>query len=305
MSRYIYKPLVTYFPGETPEETEANKYDFIQAYKKSLTSGELLVDLYNYDVYVANNGLEYPVPSTPELKKEIINWIESDEGPLASYSKYDLLNDSGKDPTESSIARKKAKADLMFKEVEKYNTACNEKIKNDENTLLRIEREVDIWYNNLADFTKKKVFSSNSDGTESVKVIYMIITKYYELYKRLRNILNYLITLKANETKINDELAAYTDSLKEIFVTLVNNQKAIESKLDKDEINIFDGKDTPDLTFDFRFNAPTQSIDNPLHTKLTEIKRVSEDSIQDETYETTATLESQTVINIHTGKKVT
>ena len=148
MGRYVYKPLVTYFEGD-PEE---KKFEFIRAYKDSLTSGELLVDLYNYDIYVANNGMEYPVPSTPELKKEIIDWIESDEGPLGSYQVNDLINSQVDKDSPSNIENKKERINNLLNQIELYKKECTKQVDDNENMIKRIDRETDIWYNDLSKY---------------------------------------------------------------------------------------------------------------------------------------------------------
>jgi len=298
MSRYIFKPLVTYFPGKTPEETEANKWDFIQAYKDSLTSGELLVDLYNYEIYVANNGLEYPVPSTPELRSEIIKWIESDEGPLASFSKNDLLNTKSDDASEANIARKKEKIKSMLTEVEKYNKACKEKIDEDENTLLRTEREIDNWYESLSRYTRKSVFSSNASGAEICKSTYWVMAKYIDLYKRLRNIINFINVI--DETPI--DTSKYNDELKEIFHELVNNQIAIDDKLDKSMLYDNDKIKTPNYEFSLSFNAPKTTETNVVQSKLDDIRKISDDLGDNAKFETKIT-NNNDILTIKVKKK--
>jgi len=298
MSRYIFKPLVTYFPGKTPEETEANKWDFIQAYKDSLTSGELLVDLYNYEIYVANNGLEYPVPSTPELRSEIIKWIESDEGPLASFSKNDLLNTKSDDASEANIARKKEKIKSMLIEVEKYNKACKEKIDEDENTLLRTEREIDNWYESLSRYTRKSVFSSNASGAEICKSTYWVMAKYIDLYKRLRNIINFINII--DETPI--DTSKYNDELKEIFHELVNNQIAIDDKLDKSMLYDNNKIKTPNYEFSLSFNAPKTTETNVVQSKLDDIRKISDDLGDNAKFETKIT-NNNDILTIKVKKK--
>ena len=298
MSRYIFKPLVTYFPGKTPEETEANKWDFIQAYKDSLTSGELLVDLYNYEIYVANNGLEYPVPSTPELRSEIIKWIESDEGPLASFSKNDLLNTKSDDASEANIARKKEKIKSMLIEVEKYNKACKEKIDEDENTLLRTEREIDNWYESLSRYTRKNVFSSNASGAEICKSTYWVMAKYIDLYKRLRNIINFINVI--DETPI--DTSKYNDELKEIFHELVNNQVAIDDKLDKSMLYNNDKIKTPNYEFSLSFNAPKTTETNVVQSKLDDIRKIADDLGDNAKFETKVT-NNNDILTIKVKKK--
>ena len=298
MSRYIFKPLVTYFPGKTPEETEANKWDFIQAYKDSLTSGELLVDLYNYEIYVANNGLEYPVPSTPELRDEIIKWIESDEGPLASFSKNDLLNTKGDDASEANIARKKEKIKLMLAEVEKYNKACKGKVDEDENTLLRTDREIDNWYESLSRYTRKKVFSSNSSGAEICKSAYWVMAKYIDLYKRLRNIINFINNMEDHPI----DTSQYNDELKEIFHELVNNQVAIDDKLDKDKIMTNGKVKIPNYSFGMSFDAPKTTTNNEVYNKLNSIKRLNDDLGDNSKFSTSITNNNDRII-INVKKK--
>lgn len=297
MSRYIYKPLVAYFQGDTPEEKEENKYKYIQAYKDSLTSGELLVDLYNYDIYVANNGLEYPIPSTPELKSEIIKWIESDEGPLGSLSKNDLLNTQSNDSSEANISRKKEKIESFLKEVKLYNKACKDKLDEDENTLKRTEREIEYWYESLSRYTRKKVFSSNSNGEEVVKVAYSVMSKYIDLYNRLKNIINFINYIDTEN--INDIKNKYNKELTEIFHELVNNQLSIDSKLDISKIKK-DGKYiVPEYTYDINFK---DGNNENLFNELKNIKRVSEDSINDSLIKTTIN-KNDSNINIHISKK--
>ncbi|HQL12150.1 MAG TPA: hypothetical protein PK507_03970 [bacterium] len=298
MSRYIFKPLVTYFPGKTPEETEANKWDFIQAYKDSLTSGELLVDLYNYEIYVANNGLEYPVPSTPELRSEIIKWIESDEGPLASFSKNDLLNTKSDDASEANIARKKEKIKSMLIEVEKYNKACKEKIDEDENTLLRTEREIDNWYESLSRYTRKNVFSSNASGAEICKSTYWVMAKYIDLYKRLRNIINFINVI--DETPI--DTSKYNDELKEIFHELVNNQVAIDDKLDKSMLYDNGKIKVPNYEFSLSFNAPKTTETNVVQSKLDDIRKIADDLGDNAKFETKVT-NNNDILTIKVKKK--
>jgi len=286
MPRYSYKPLVGYFPGKTPEETEASKYDFIQAYKDSLTSGELLVDLYNYEIYVANNGLEYPVPSTPELKKEIIEWIESDNGPLGALQKNELLNEQTDDPSDSTLKRKKIKLQLMINQVEAYNKACKEAIDADLNKVERVNREISNWYENLASFTKKLVYSKNMSGNEVEKVAYMVTAKYIDLYRRMLNIFNFIKSMGVTtEIDPEDIIENYDKTIKDIFHELVNNQISIESKLDITEIKDKDGYKVPDYQFNVRFKAPYTTAENELANKLTTLKRLNDDSYTNNRFE--------------------
>jgi len=274
MARFIYKPLVTYFPGNTPEETEENKLNFIQAYKDSLTSGELLVDLYNYEIYVANNGLEYPIPSTPELKEEIIKWIESDEGPLGSLSKNDLLNIKSDDSSEANIARKKEKVQSMIKEVELYHKACQEKIDEDLNTLRRTNREVEVFYDNLSSFTRKMAYTSNADNSEVAKVVYEVIAKYIELYKRLLNILKFTDYLNQTDILTNLE-KEQNEKLKDIFAEIVNNEVAINTKLDRSKIKDNDTYKKPNMSFELNLN----NIDagNQFFARMNSIPKIDTD----------------------------
>lgn len=70
MGRYVYKPITTNY-----DPTDENQY--LENYIKSIKSGELLVDLSNYDLYVTEEGVELPIPITKNLKKKIINFINS------------------------------------------------------------------------------------------------------------------------------------------------------------------------------------------------------------------------------------
>lgn len=192
MGRYVYKPLLIRFdakPGDI--DYEEKKYDFIQAYKHSLMSGELFVDLYNYDIYVANNGVEYPVPATMDIKKEIIDWIESDEGPLASLKKNDILDTKTNNTSEATITRKKEKIKNLIKTIEDYKKACEDKIFEDENTLLMTQREVETWFKNLSGYALDKAYSGGTDKSDIVKIVYSVLCKYINLYERLINVLIY------------------------------------------------------------------------------------------------------------------
>jgi 5'-deoxynucleotidase YfbR-like HD superfamily hydrolase len=252
MARYVFKPLITYFSGD-PEE---KKFDFIRAYKDSLTSGELLVDLYNYEIYVASNGMEYPIPSTPELRQEIIDYIESDDGPLGSLSKNDLLNTESDDSSEANITRKKEKLESLMEEVKKYNEACIEKINSNENSLKRINRETANWYNNLSRYVYKQMYTSNVDGSEIVKVAYNIINKYIDLYKRLYYIDIFMENFNNDRQAITAKLNEFKKEAKDLFVEIANNQAAVNQKLDKSEImDSSNNYKVPEYTFNIDFDV--------------------------------------------------
>lgn len=64
MARYKYLPI---------------RYnDYLSKYINSLKTGELLVDLVDHDIYVTEEGMNLPVPTTKALKEAIIRFLETD-----------------------------------------------------------------------------------------------------------------------------------------------------------------------------------------------------------------------------------
>lgn len=273
MGRYSYKPIITSFNNNKLEE---DKYDFIQKYKDSLTTGEIIIDLFNYEIYIANNGLEYPVSTTSETKKDIINYIENEEGPLGILSKNDLLTIKSDDNTEANIIRKEEKIEDMLNDIKKFNKACLDKIDEDENKLKRTNREIENWYDDLSKYTMKKVYSSDAEGSNIIKLIYNILCKYIELYKRAENISNSITKLK--NLKIEDAFNDYNDKLKKLFRILVNNEVAINQKLNISEIKDKDGNYiTPDYSYNISFNGlGNEEYNNVIIDKFNEIRNISE-----------------------------
>lgn len=259
MGRYIYKPLVTYFDGDTEEK----KFDFIRAYKDSLTSGELLVDLYNYEIYVANNGMEYPIPTTPELKEEIIKWIESEEGPLGMYSKNDLINSQVDKDSPSNIENKKERIKNLLTKIEAYKKACMDEIAKNENDALRMDRETQKWYNDLYQYTYNKVYTNNTDGSEIVRSLYEILLKYADLYRRIKNIEK--VIEEIDKTDIDD---SYKTKIQEIFKRIVDNSVAIKKKLDKSKIHDGIKYKTPDYSINFNFNKNLYTNDGKSYSDI-------------------------------------
>lgn len=259
MGRYIYKPLTTDFGSD--KERDEKKYQFIQDFKKSLTLGELILDLHEYDIYVANNGLEYPIPSTSEYKQEIIDWIESEEGPLASFKKDDLLNDKSEDSTESNLQRKKELIDHMVEMIKKFQDLCNEYIDENENDLLRLDRETKVWYDNLLKFINSKNGMIHNN-IELITVIHQVIFKYIELSQRVESLNENII--KKNQSIDSTILTKYENRLQDLFKDLVNNSEAIDHKLSKSDLrNDLSNKDfTKDIpNYNFKLEIPiTENI---------------------------------------------
>lgn len=109
MGRYIYKPiLLKYSPG--------NEEEYKREYIKSIESGELLVDLSNYDLYVTEEGIELPIPSTKKIKDEIINFINN----LDLNNRISLFEQN-----ISKIETLKQKAQLLLSATEGFNRDLN------------------------------------------------------------------------------------------------------------------------------------------------------------------------------------
>lgn len=68
MGRYIYQPIIM---------TNYSDQEYLKRYKQSIQTGELLVDLQNYDIYVTEEGIELPIPITKNLREVVMDYIRS------------------------------------------------------------------------------------------------------------------------------------------------------------------------------------------------------------------------------------
>ncbi len=89
--------------------------DYLKNYVNSLKTGEMLVDLTNHDVYVTEEGVNIPIPTTKALRDEVINFLNNDlEGIKLKNSSLERL-----DRLQVSIKAAKDQADNA------YNTALD------------------------------------------------------------------------------------------------------------------------------------------------------------------------------------
>ena len=52
--------------------------EYLTKYVNSLKTGEMLVDLTNHDIYVTEEGLNIPIPTTKKLREQVVNFLEND-----------------------------------------------------------------------------------------------------------------------------------------------------------------------------------------------------------------------------------
>ena len=89
--------------------------DYLKNYVNSLKTGEMLVDLTNHDVYVTEEGVNIPIPTTKALRDEVVNFLNNDlEGIRLKNSSLERL-----DRLQVSIKAAKDQADNA------YNTALD------------------------------------------------------------------------------------------------------------------------------------------------------------------------------------
>lgn len=231
MGRYIYKPLIAYFDGDSEEK----KKEFLEKYKESLKTGELLVDLYNYDIYVSNSGLEYPIPVTSEIREEIINWIESEEGPLSQYKINGLINEKSTDSSESSLIRKQELIESLKNKIIEYQNAFIGNTSEDENILKRTLRECQYFYKDLGNYTLTLVNGSPNYETDNKRIYGEIVVKYFSLFERFKKL----------RARVNSQINTLNNLSNEIYPILnekyrevVNMGVSLNSKLDKKITNM-------------------------------------------------------------------
>ena len=243
MGRYIFKPLIY---------SEENREEFLEKYKESLQTGELLVDLKDYDIFISNAGLEYPIPVTSEIRNEIINWIESEEGPLAQYKMNELLTEKTDDTTEANIKRKKELIENLKKEIDKYRKLFSDNTDDTENSLMRIDRECNYFYRDLASYTLTMVTDMNSYIKDVKKLINEILLRYLNAYRRFREVKQKIYSITNTIDNINNKESNFEESLKEDFKKIINMGVSLNSKMDKSLLSD-DKLPTYEATLKFKF----------------------------------------------------
>lgn len=250
MSRYVYKPLTFY---TDPNNKFAMK-EFLELYKNSLESGELLVDLREYDIYIANNGIEYPIPIIKSLREEVINWIESEDNPINILSKLD--NGSGEKKRFDTIKAKTEKIKELMKSINESENKLKNNIDDSVNTLMRAEREVRYFYTNLSSYLLSHSNEITSLEEDIGKIVTVAIGKMIEYYDSLRSIYNKLInyTFDDKNTKaVCDLLDKFIDMRKIINMTIES-----KNKLNKDLIN----KEPPQFKIDIKVTRKDSTVFN-------------------------------------------
>lgn len=168
MGRYIYRPVSIDFENSTYESIK----NFLNKYKESLKKGELLVDLHNYDIYISNNGLEYPIPVTSTLRKEIIEWIESEE----------KFNESLKDSqNQMNLKKKKEILNQLMTKIIEYQEYLKENSSDSLDRTLNLEREVKYFYTNLSEYVLSQIIENNVVKNFMMNLFYEIDLEYSEL----------------------------------------------------------------------------------------------------------------------------
>lgn len=250
MSRYVYKPLTFYID---PNNKFAMK-EFLELYKNSLESGELLVDLREYDIYIANNGIEYPIPIIKTLREEVINWIESEDNPINILSKLD--NGSGEKKRFDTIKAKTEKIKELMKSINESENKLKNNIDDSVNTLMRAEREVRYFYTNLSSYLLSHSNEITSLEEDIGKIVTVAIGKMIEYYDSLQSIYNKLInyTFDDKNTKaVCDLLDKFIDMRKIINMTIES-----KNKLNKDLIN----KEPPQFKIDIKVTRKDSTVFN-------------------------------------------
>lgn len=239
MGRYIFKPLIY---------SEENREEFLEKYKESLQTGELLVDLKDYDIFISNAGLEYPIPVTSEIRKEIIEWIESEEGPLAQYKQNELLTESTDDTTEANIQRKKELIENLKKEIDRYRKLFTDNTDDTENSLMRINRECNYFYRDLSSYTLTMVNDIDSYKNDVKKIINEILLRYLDVHRRFKKVKQKIYSIDNMVNNIEDK---FEDSLKEDFKKTINMGVSLNSKIDKELLE----KELPTYEATIQFNT--------------------------------------------------
>lgn len=242
MGRYIFKPLIY---------SEENKEEFLEKYKESLQTGELLVDLKDYDIFISNAGLEYPIPVTSEIRNEIINWIENEEGPLVQYKMNELLTEKTEDATEANIKRKKELIENLKKEIDKYRKLFSDNTDDTENGLMRINRECNYFYRDLASYTLTMVTDMDSYIKDVKKLINEILLRYLNAHRRFREVKQKIYSIK---NTIDNIEPTFEESLKEDFKKTINMGVSLNSKMDKSLLSD-DKLPTYEVTLKFKFSS--------------------------------------------------
>ena len=250
MSRYVYKPLTFYID---PNNKFAMK-EFLELYKNSLESGELLVDLREYDIYIANNGIEYPIPIIKTLREEVINWIESEDNPINILSKLD--NGSDEKKRFDTIKAKTEKIKELMKSINESENKLKNNIDDSVNTLMRAEREVRYFYTNLSSYLLSHSNEITSLEEDIGKIVTVAIGKMIEYYDSLQSIYNKLInyTFDDKNTKaVCDLLDKFIDMRKIINMTIES-----KNKLNKDLIT----KEPPQFKIDIKVTRKDSTVFN-------------------------------------------
>lgn len=255
MNRYVFKPLSVYLNHENEDECENSLKEFLIKYKESLSTGEMFVDLTTYDIYIANNGLEYPIPIIKELRELCIEWIESNDNPLNILLKLNI------DENSNSITSKIEKIDELMKKIKEQE---NELKKSDDylNQYSRINHEVKYFYKNLSNYINNRIKRKYQIQLNLEKKIDNFYKRYIDLEKRYIGLLSRFESLE--HEKLNYEyLLKYLED--EINIQDIINM-SVESnvKLDKEEIS----DNPPNIELTFTIEIPKTDISLELLTKI-------------------------------------
>lgn len=248
MSRYVFKPLTFYLD---PNNRFAMK-EFLDLYKKSLESGELFVDLREYDIYIANNGIEYPLPIIKTLREEVIKWIESDENPINILSKLDSNKDDKK--RFDTIEAKREKIKELMETIKESEKQLKDSVDDNLNTLMRTEREVRYFYTNLSAYLlghSKELTSLEKDIGKVTTISLKEMLEYYELLMSVTHKLSNFVNNEKEMNAVSQVLDEVVDMKK-----IINLGMECKNKLDKSFVQ----KEAPKFKIDINVTRNNSTV---------------------------------------------
>lgn len=214
MGRYVYQPIILRNAPDGYQEEE-----FIKNYFKSIKTGELLVDLRNYDIFVTEEGIELPIPVTRNLREIIIGFVKSLKGDFNTRYLY-LLKYADR------IARLKEQIDAKLEEIEQKTFILDGKIISKYNTVVYFEN---VTINNLN--LLGQLSYTTSDYYKTLSERYEILREDFEALQKLEEDFNIENTKHSNNSTV----------LEEIYNRIQNVNKRISDFIEKNKLGTISG----------------------------------------------------------------
>lgn len=242
MGRYIFKPTNLHL------ENEDSLNYYLELYKESLSTGELLVDLTNYDIYIANNGLEYPIPIIKNLREKIINWIDSEDNPLNIFLKLNEKNQN----EYSDINIKIENINKLMEQIKKQE---EESLIADDylNSYSRIDHEVKYFYKDLTNYINSKVKLTSSLELELEKIIDDFYKRYMTSLRRLHLLYERYYNMEIDNIE--------TKNLKDFFDEMISFEDIINMGVETNaKLNKTDIMDPPNVEISISLSMPKEDF---------------------------------------------